>query len=38
MGKSVQSDPFDAPEVPKAVAARPRKYQARDEQEMHGVG
>ncbi len=38
MGKSVQSDPFDSPEVTKAVAPRLGEYQGRDEQEARGVG
>ncbi len=37
MGESVQSDPFDSPEVPEAVAPGPGEYRARDEQETHGV-
>jgi hypothetical protein len=31
MGKPVQSDPFDSPEVPKAVAPRLGEYRAGDE-------
>ncbi len=38
MGKPVQPDPFDSPEVPEAVAPGPGEYQARNERETRGVG